>query len=267
MFACPTGNGARWCTALGLAILDGRFTEAVRVAAEALAVRREASDPTAMRLFTMQTYLCRRETGELGGLEEPIRSLTAEYPALGSWRCLLVGLLAETGRLEEARVILDSLAPENFAAIRRDFNYPPALALLATPVSLLRDRQRATTLYRLLLPFAERNVVLPVYSPGALGSAHRYLAILAATEGAPEHAASHFEAALAANARLGARPALAHTQHEYARLLLARAHPGDGERAAELRGAALELAEACGMTRLRTELMELPGAADRKSVV
>src|SRR5262249_61191301 len=33
----------------GLAILDGRFTEAVRVAAEALAVRREASAPTAMR--------------------------------------------------------------------------------------------------------------------------------------------------------------------------------------------------------------------------
>jgi tetratricopeptide (TPR) repeat protein len=245
----------------GLAILDGRFTEAVRVAAEALAVRREASDPTAMRLFTMQTYLCRRETGELGGLEDPIRSQTAEFPALGSWRCLLAGMLAETGRLEEARLILDSLAPENFAAIRRDFNYPPALAMLATPVSLLRDRQRAATLYRLLLPFAERNVVLPVYSPGALGSAHRYLAILAATEGDPERAATHFEAALAANARLGARPALAHTQHEYARLLLARARPGDGERAAEARASALELAEACGMTRLRTELMELPGTA------
>jgi AAA ATPase domain len=244
----------------GLAILDGRFAEAVRVAAEALAVRREASDPTAMRLFTMQTYLCRRETGELGGLEDPIRTQTAEYPTLGSWRCLLAELLAETGRLEEARVILDSLAPEDFAAIRRDFNYPPALALLATPVSLLEDRQRAATLYRLLLPFAERNVVLPVYSPAALGSAHLYLGILAATERDPERAATHFEAALAANARLGARPALAHTQHEYARLLLSRAHPGDRERAADLRAAALELAEACGMTRLRADLMELPSA-------
>src|SRR4029077_11132908 len=108
----------------GLAILEGRFAEAARLAAEALAVRRDASDPTAVRLFTMQTFLCRREPGELGGIEASIRSQAADYPGLGSWRCLLAVLLAETGRLEEARAIMDALAPDDFAAVRRDFNYP-----------------------------------------------------------------------------------------------------------------------------------------------
>ncbi len=241
----------------GLAIFDGRFAEGARLAAEALAVRRDASDPTAVRLFTMQTYLCRRETGELGGLEASIQTLAAEYPALASWRCLLAALLAESGRLEEARAILDALAPDDFAAVRRDFSYRPSLALLATVASLVDDAARARMLYRLLAPFAERNVVFPVYSPGALGSAHRYLGLLAATERDAERAATHFEAALATNARLGARPALARTQHAYARLLFARDGPGDRERAMGLRAAALELAEACGMARLRAELLEL----------
>jgi hypothetical protein len=70
-------------------------------------------------------------------------------------------------------------------------------------------------------------------------------------------AATHFEAALSENLRLGARPALARTQYEHARLLCARGTPGDHVRAAALRAAALELAESCGMTRLRTELMNL----------
>src|SRR5262249_11283024 len=146
----------------GLAILDGRFAEAARLAAEALSVRRDASDPTAVRLFTMQTFLCRRETGELGGIEGSIRGQVADYPALGSWQCLLAVPLAEPGRLEEARPILDAQAVADFAGIRRDFNYPPSLALLAIVASLLADAGRAKALYRLLEPFAERNIVFPV---------------------------------------------------------------------------------------------------------
>jgi hypothetical protein len=47
-------------------------------------------------------------------------------------------------------------------------------------------------------------------------------------------AVQHFEAAMAMNARMGARPWLAHTKHDYARMLLARDEPGDARRAEEL---------------------------------
>src|SRR5262249_61683650 len=87
-------------------------------------------------------------------------------------------------------------------------------------------------------------------------------------EGDAARAVMHFEAALAANARLGARPALARTQYEYARLLLRQSRPEDRERARALRAAALELAEGCGMVRLVDELAELTvaGPVDAASV-
>jgi hypothetical protein len=49
------------------------------------------------------------------------------------------------------------------------------------------------------------------------------------------------------NQRIGARPWLAHTQADYARLLSARRRPGDGERALELARHALAGYEGLGM--------------------
>ncbi len=50
-----------------------------------------------------------------------------------------------------------------------------------------------------------------------------------------EIAQDHFEDAIAVNERMGARPWLANTQQEYARMLLARDAPGGRDRAQELR--------------------------------
>ena len=49
------------------------------------------------------------------------------------------------------------------------------------------------------------------------------------------------------NARIGARPWLARTQEEYARMLLTRSEPGDPERAVELIDHALAAYHELGM--------------------
>jgi hypothetical protein len=64
------------------------------------------------------------------------------------------------------------------------------------------------------------------------------MGLLAATMERWSDAARHFEDALAMNERMGARPWLAHTQHDYARMLLARGNPEDAARADELLAAA-----------------------------
>jgi DNA-binding NarL/FixJ family response regulator len=86
------------------------------------------------------------------------------------------------------------------------------------------------------------------------GAASRYLGMLAATMERWEEAAQHFEDALAMNTRMGARPWLAHTQHEYITMLLARNRPGDREEATALLNVALTTAQELGMRALEARL-------------
>jgi uncharacterized protein HemY len=60
-------------------------------------------------------------------------------------------------------------------------------------------------------------------------------------------AESHFERALVMNAEMGARPWLAHSQYDYAAMLLARDEPGDREQASGLVRDALATYRQLGM--------------------
>ena len=128
--------------------------------------------------------------------------------------------------------MFDELATDDFAALPRDAEWLFCLSVLAEVAAYLRDRDRAATLHRQLLPYASLNA--DASGEVAIGSVARYLGLLAATMGHCNEAAQHFEDALAMNERMGARPWLAHAQHDYARTLLARNDPGDRDRAQEL---------------------------------
>lgn len=119
------------------------------------------------------------------------------------------------------------------------------MSLLAETSSLLADTESAAVLYRLLLPWAAFNVANQ--PEGMRGAVSRYLGLLTTTLGRCSEAAAHFRDALAMNKRMGARPWLAHTQNDYARMLLARDRPGDRERAQELLEQALATYRELGM--------------------
>ena len=119
-----------------------------------------------------------------------------------------------------------------FAALPRDSEWLFCLSILAEVAAYLRDQDRAAVLYRLLAPYARVHAMAAGEAP--LGPVARYLGILATTTSRWADAARHFEDAIAINARVGARPWLAHTQDDYAHMLLERDQPGDSERAREL---------------------------------
>lgn len=100
-------------------------------------------------------------------------------------------------------------------------------------------------LSRLLRPYARVNAMAA--GEVALGPVARYLGILATTSSRWEEAAGHFDDGIVMNARMGARPWLAHTQHDYARMLLRRDRPGDKERALELLAQAVTTYQELGM--------------------
>jgi hypothetical protein len=95
----------------------------------------------------------------------------------------------------------------------------------------------------------------------ARGSVARFLGLLATVLSRYDDAERHFEDALQMNARIRARVWVAHTQHDYARMLVARDGPGDRERAAALAAQALATAREVGMKPLEAKVVELRAEA------
>jgi len=81
--------------------------------------------------------------------------------------------------------------------------------------------------------------------------------LLFSTTSGVEEAEGHFEEALEMNARMGAKPYLAHTQHEYARMLLARGNAGNREKAMSLLEEALAISRELGMESLEEKALAL----------
>jgi tetratricopeptide (TPR) repeat protein len=128
-----------------------------------------------------------------------------------------------------------------------------SLTYLVDVCTFLGDKARAAILYQLLLPYAEHSVVVG-NATACYGALSRYLGALATTLERWDEAAQHFEDALAMNAQMEAWPWLAHTQYQYATMLLARDQPGDDEKARELLKAALLTARELGMRALEERI-------------
>jgi tetratricopeptide (TPR) repeat protein len=168
---------------------------------------------------------------------------------------VLAHVYTELGRQKEARDVFETLASHEFGALPFDDEWIFGASLLTEVAEGLEDAPRVRTLYKLLLPYADRNAVS---NPDiCIGSVSRNLGILAARLCQWREAARHFEDALAMNARNNARPWLARAQHDYARMLLAREEPGDRERAAELLARALETCRALEMAALMSKVLSL----------
>jgi hypothetical protein len=97
------------------------------------------------------------------------------------------------------------------------------ICVLAETCAILGDTGRAAPLYELLVPDGSLNAI--AVPELALDSVSRPLGILATQLRRFGDAARHFEVALRMNERMGARPWLAHTQEDHARMLLRRNAP------------------------------------------
>ncbi|MBI4517582.1 MAG: AAA family ATPase [Deltaproteobacteria bacterium] len=231
------------------ALLDGRFEDAGKLAAQGLAVGQRLDQQDALFLFEVQMAILRFEEGRLDEIDGALNGFVERYPSIPTWRCARAELYKELGCYEEARREFDALAVNQFADLPRDDVWVAALAMLAEVCAFLGDAPRAAILYNLLLPHASRCVVIS-YAIASLGSAARFLGVLATTMQRWHEAERHFEEAMAMNARIGARSWLASGQHDYARMLLARHAPGDHERAVALLHQAIATAEQLGMSDL-----------------
>jgi DNA-binding SARP family transcriptional activator len=221
------------------ALLEGRFAEAEDLIQEARGVGEHALRWNASVAFRLQLYMLRREQGRLKEVAELVRDSVDEYPEYPLFRCVLAQTAAELGLEAESKRAFETLATDDFAALPFTVDmWLVGLGMLAEVARSLADAGRASVLYDLMLPYADRVAV--GYLELSTGATSRCLGILAATTARWNDAERHFEAALEMNERIGARPWLAHTQRDYARTLSARGRTGDDERALELTRQALD---------------------------
>jgi DNA-binding SARP family transcriptional activator len=238
-----------WISAVNqaiLALLQGRFDEADRLIHEALEIG-GGTLWNARVSYRLQLYALRRAQGRLHELQEtfaaePQAFHYRTYPILD---CMLARFYDELDRKSEARAIFEGLAADGFAALPFDEEWLVSLSLLAEVAHSLGDKPRAAYLYESLSPYSDW--VGLAYPEISMGSVSRYLGILASTLGRWDDGERHFEKGMVMNERIGARPWLAYTQEDYARMLLSRQDPGDLERAEQLLADATTMYRELGM--------------------
>jgi DNA-binding SARP family transcriptional activator len=240
--------GVRGAEAM-VALATGKLDDVEELIQQAFVLGERARTYMAIPVERIQRYTLSEFRGSLETMVADISDLAAAYPARPVFRCVLAHLYAGTGRRAEAQRMLDDLGADDFASLPFDQEWLYGMSMLAETATQLGDVASADHLYRLLEPWAARNISDP--AEAIRGSAARYLGLLAATAGSWAEAAEHFENAMAENERMGFRPWLARTQEDFALMLRARGEAGDEERAGDLEGAALVAYAELGMKSLR----------------
>jgi len=236
--------------------LRGKFAEAQRFAYEALQIGQRAQDPDADQCFIAQILGQRAGVKHSTDIELPVQNLADQYTALPVWRSALALVYTDFGVLDEARREFEPLAANDFADLPQNEYWMITMSNLAQVSILIGDHSRAAAAYRLLLPYAERCVVV---KPAlvCLGLVSRLLGRLAAMLERWDEAEAHFVAALQGHKRMRAKPLITLTQEQYATMLLARNQLGDDEQSKRLLEEALASAQALGMDVVTKRILAL----------
>lgn len=209
-----------------IALMEGRLEDAETLISNAIELGQEAQSENATQYFGVQMFALLRDLDRLEELEPAVRDLAQRYPRQPAWRCALAFLYATSGRKDECRREFEQIVAQTdtFAALPKDMNWYVAVSSLAEACHFLRDAERAKVLYEMLLPYADRIVIV---GPAAAtrGSLAHHLALVAEVLGRTDDAERHFAAAIAANQRLGAVLQTSHSEVDRALMRLSGNDP------------------------------------------
>ena len=238
-----------WVGDAALALLQGRFHDGDDAATRALAMGRPSFGAFAVAIYGLELYALRRDQGRLAEMEGPLRGVLEriwdqplQAPGIHAG---LAYLYLETDRLDDAAAELERILADG--RYRRLEAGVITVAHLSELAAAIDDRALAAELYERLLAYDGQAVVSDAHAAYCNGAVARYLGLLTRCLGRTDDAEHHFDDALTMNTHMGARPWVARTQLDLARLLATRDAPGDTTRAGELLAESIATTEAIGM--------------------
>jgi class 3 adenylate cyclase/tetratricopeptide (TPR) repeat protein len=235
-----------------MAILDGRFATAEALAGEALHLGRQTHGTGSDGVYGMQMFAIRREQSRLSEVAPVIKHFIEENPDESTWLPGFAIIAVDLGYRDAAQRRLSELARTGFA-MPLDARRSASLSFISEVAVSLGDTEAAQTIYDLMLVYKDMTITTGVATV-CFGAASRYLGMLSVTLGNFKKATRHFEHALEMNAASGSRPWLAHTQAEYANLLLKIGGQKALARASSLWEQAWAIAAELDMVRLKKRL-------------
>ncbi|HMJ12902.1 MAG TPA: AAA family ATPase [Polyangiaceae bacterium] len=228
----------------------GKFEEAERLAEEAYRWGERIQEPWAARMYAVQRMHLDFDRGRSADISGPLALAFPEDTIMGRMSRLILAIVA--GEYESAHAIYAEVAADGFKAIPEDRFQRALLSSAVYYAYLIGDRSGAEALYALLSPSADLAVTLDstLYYAGPVS---RLLALLCVCLGDSERAVDYFEDAIAQCQHAGARPRLADTLCEYAKLLLSLPGTERKQRGAEVREHARTIADELGMTHISAQ--------------
>jgi DNA-binding CsgD family transcriptional regulator len=233
-----------------LAILQGRWADATELARRGLNHAPVQGVGGQDGRFAFQVFTIRRLQGRLQAVAPLLEAIIAQRGDAGLWLPGQILLYCELGKHDRARSLI--------ARLNHRLDTPTddleliSLVYLGEAAEMLGAAGLAARVFERLLPYRGLNVNL--HSAVMLGAVSGYLAPLAEQLRKRRLARELYEEALTMNAAMGAAPALARTQVDYATLLRRDAKPGEQSRAAELLRDAASTADAFGLAPLRARI-------------
>jgi DNA-binding CsgD family transcriptional regulator len=246
---------------------------AMALADEAEAIGSRLGVQPASLYAVSQRFMILRRMGRVHEAEDSVRHHAARWPVLVTFRCMLALLLAETGRTEEARILLDDLVAGGCAALPHDSLWLASVAILAEVAASIDHPEHAAVLDEVLAPYTGRVAVQGVVV--WWGAVDHYLARTATTLGRWDLAEARFRSALRQHQAWGATPFVNDTLATHADMLRRRGAPGDGERAEQMTAQAGDTPrpqesrppEQAGLTRREQEvLQQLASGSSNKEI-
>jgi len=238
--------------------LLGRFDESEQMMVEAFTLGQKMDEMVRFQGFSAFMYGLRYTQGRLSELAHPSIT-TQQYPHLRDviiYRVIRAHFDCIVGRKEQAREEFEHLAANDFGDLPRNWSMPVNLVALSEIAAAFGDTRRAALLYDLMLACSERLRFMGINN-ACMGTKSHWLGVLAATMERWDDAIAHFDDALELSAQVGARPWLARSQHEYARMLIQRNAPGDEEKVKELLTEAITTYRELGMPTFLENAEEL----------
>jgi class 3 adenylate cyclase len=231
---------AQWTYRL---LLEGRTEEAEQRAYEAFLVGQAAGQPDVPAVLAAQLVNIRTDQGRLGELEPMLQQAVVDNPGIPGFRGLLAHTYCELDRFDDARVLFEREAANDFADFAYDAIWLCSFVLLAEVCAQLGDAERAHGLYDRLAPWRHQ---VAFSGASVYGSVAHYLGQLAAVGGRYDEAEVDFAAGASRHEQMGAAVFLARTRLSWARMLARRGAPGDRRRAGTLASEALATARRLG---------------------